>query len=59
MIVYNVYVYNKSMMAQGIGGKASGGKSALCLKTPEQVASFIKENVNPDYEGFCVEMESV
>lgn len=57
MMVYNVYVYNKAMMAQGIGGKTSAGKAGIRLPSPEAVQEFIYNNVNPDVEGVCIEME--
>lgn len=59
MIIYNIFVYNKAMMAQGIGGKASAGKTALALRSVEAVDRFIERNVNPLIEGVCIEMEVV
>lgn len=57
MMVYNVYVYNKAMMSQGIGGKASAGKAGIRLPSLEAVQEFILNNVKPDSEGVCIEME--
>ena len=54
---YNVYVYNKAMMAQGICNKESAGKAAYRLPSFEAVKQFIDNNVNLDYESVCIEKE--